>query len=170
MQPIIATLITSLTINTAPLPPPQTELTPPIKPIPKVALLSQIEAPQPVSKLEPILPPSFTPETYSYTGYNDYELGSCTWGVKQWKPEIGNSWGDAKNWGYSAQAQGWSISQTPIVGAVAWSQAGTWGHVGVVQSVNDDGTFVLREMNHNFIPYEERTRLAYNYEFQYIYK
>lgn len=81
-------------------------------------------------------------------GGNGYEYLSCTWWVKQWKPEVGN-WGDAKNWGYAAQAEGWSVSDVPVVGAVAWSTRGEYGHVGLVVGV-DGSNIILQEGNYDW--------------------
>jgi surface antigen len=168
MQSIIATLVTSLTITATPVPP-APDITVPVKPIPIVKQISHVEAPKTFTKLEPLPFLDSVPETYAYQGYNDYELGSCTWGVKQWKPEIGDSWGDARYWGDSAIAEGWIVSDTPVVGAVAYNTAGYYGHVGYVQQVHND-TITLREMNYDWVAYNERTRTAHVSEFRYIHK
>jgi LysM repeat protein len=94
-----------------------------------------------VTKREPI---GNSPRQVSVQG-NGYDYASCTYWVKQWKPEVGN-WGNAKNWGYAAQAEGWTVSDTPIVGAVAWTTRGDYGHVGLVIGVGN-GTIILKEGN-----------------------
>jgi len=66
---------------------------------------------------------------------NSYELHSCTWWVKTWKPSVGN-WGNASNWGYAAQSEGWVVNDTPSVGAIAWSTRGYYGHVALVIGVS----------------------------------
>jgi surface antigen len=76
---------------------------------------------------------------------NLYEYKSCTFWVKQWKPSVGN-WGDAHNWGYAAQAEGWTVSDTPVIGAIAWTTRGDYGHVGLVVGLGD-GTIILKEGN-----------------------
>lgn len=82
-------------------------------------------------------------------GLNTYEYGQCTWGVKNWKPSVPNDWGHAKYWGYRAEADGWTVSSRPIVGAVAWSARGYYGHVALVLSVNGD-TVTIREQNYDW--------------------
>lgn len=79
---------------------------------------------------------------------NLYELYSCTWWVKHWKPSVGN-WGNANQWGYSAQAEGWTVSSTPVAGAVAWSTRGQYGHVAYVLEVNSDSV-VIQEGNYDY--------------------
>lgn len=81
-------------------------------------------------------------------GSNGYDMYQCTWWVKQWKPSVGN-WGDAKDWGYAAQAEGWTISDTPTVGAVAWSTRGYYGHVAIVIGVSG-GEVAIKEGNYDF--------------------
>lgn len=79
---------------------------------------------------------------------NGYEYKSCTWWVKQWKPTVGN-WGDAQSWGYAAKAEGWTISSVPVVGAIAWTTKGDYGHVGLVIGIDDD-SIVLQEGNYDW--------------------
>lgn len=104
---------------------------------------------------------------YSSSG-NTYSGGSCVWGVKQWKPEVSNSWGNANKWRDRARADGWTISSTPVVGAVAWTGRGSHGHVALVVAVSGD-TVTIKEMNYRWVAYEVRTRVAKPGEFTYIY-
>jgi surface antigen len=55
--------------------------------------------------------------------------------------------GNASQWRYSWQQHGWTISDTPVVGAVAWF---TNNHVAYVKAVNGDGTVLIEEYNHNY--------------------
>lgn len=98
---------------------------------------------------------------------NSYELYSCTWWVKHWKPSVGN-WGNANNWGYAAQAQGWTVSSTPVAGAVAWSTRGYYGHVALVLEVNGDSV-VIQEGNYDFNG-SVRTVSVPTSSYQYIYQ
>ncbi|NQJ21961.1 CHAP domain-containing protein [Streptococcus suis] len=80
---------------------------------------------------------------------NTYPVGQCTWGVKQAAPWVGNYWGNANQWLYSASAAGFSTGSTPVVGAVAvWTSAGAYGHVAVVTAVNGSQIQVV-ESNFN---------------------
>lgn len=82
--------------------------------------------------------------TYS----NDYAWGNCTWYVASRLP-VPNSMGNANNWAYSASMSGLNVSNTPRVGAIAQTSGDSWlGHVAIVESINDDGTFVVSEMNY----------------------
>jgi len=53
--------------------------------------------------------------------------------------------GNAYQWKSNWAAHGWTISNTPKVGSVAWFGY----HVAYVSSVNDDGTVTIEEYNHN---------------------
>lgn len=76
-----------------------------------------------------------TAVTYSSSG-NTYPVGQCTWGAKQAAPWVGNYWGNASQWLYSASAAGFRTGSTPQVGAVAvWTNT-YYGHVAVVTAVN----------------------------------
>lgn len=76
-----------------------------------------------------------TPISYNNSG-NTYPVGQCTWGVKQAASWVGNYWGNANQWLYSARGAGFSTGSTPQVGAVAVWTAGAYGHVAVVTAVN----------------------------------
>ncbi|HEL2058506.1 TPA: CHAP domain-containing protein [Streptococcus suis] len=67
---------------------------------------------------------------------NTYPIGQCTWGVKQVASWVGNYWGNANQWLYSASAAGFRTGSTPVVGAVAVWTSGPYGHVAVVTAVN----------------------------------
>ncbi|HEL2738141.1 TPA: CHAP domain-containing protein [Streptococcus suis] len=79
---------------------------------------------------------------------NTYPVGQCTWGVKQAAPWVGNYWGNANQWLYSASAAGFSTGSTPVVGAVAVWTSGAYGHVAVVTAVNGSQIQVV-ESNYN---------------------
>ena len=89
-------------------------------------------------------------------------FGECTWYVNgrtaqlrggvegSWAP-YGNkgSFPDANQWPSSCTGN-WFVSDTPQVGSVAvfnkYSNT-EWGHVGVVEQINDDGTLVISQFN-----------------------
>ncbi|MBF0776636.1 CHAP domain-containing protein [Streptococcus azizii] len=75
-------------------------------------------------------------QSVTYDASNTYPVGQCTWGVKQAAPWVGNYWGNANQWLYSAAAAGFRTGSTPQVGAVAVWTAGAFGHVAVVTEVN----------------------------------
>ena len=76
--------------------------------------------------------------------------GNCTWYAWEmmccnWGYGPGN-WGNANTWASNAASQGHPISGEPIVGAIASSTKGTYGHVAYVVAVNGD-TVVVHEEN-----------------------
>ena len=102
---------------------------------------------------------------YASSG-NTYTPGQCTWGVKLWRPDIPNGWGNADRWYWNAQAQGWPTGLTPRAGAVGQSKSGM--HVVFVVKVLGDKV-LIREMNYAYIAYQVRevVRPASNYYYIY---
>jgi surface antigen len=80
---------------------------------------------------------------YNYTptyGYNGYDYGFCTWYVAS-QISLPSNWGNANTWDdYARRTPGWTVSLTPRPGAIAQSDAGFEGHVGIVSSVSPDGS------------------------------
>jgi N-acetylmuramoyl-L-alanine amidase len=74
-------------------------------------------------------------------GYNGYDYGWCTWYAAN-KISVPANWGNANTWDNYAPASGWTVSGKPVPGAVAQSDAGGWGHVGVVEAVSEDGQMI----------------------------
>lgn len=56
-------------------------------------------------------------------------------------------WGNANNWDNRAAAAGISVDGNPRAGDIAVSDAGTWGHVMYVESVNANGTINISQYN-----------------------
>jgi surface antigen len=54
---------------------------------------------------------------------------------------------NANGWGPDAARRGYALNSTPAVGSVAWSNAGTWGHVAYVVAVSG-GSVTIEEYNH----------------------
>lgn len=77
---------------------------------------------------------------------NTYVWGTCTWYVKNRKPNIGNMWGNGGYaWIASAQAAGYRTGSQPAPGAIGVQP----GHVVVVESVLSGGKKVrISEMNY----------------------
>lgn len=99
---------------------------------------------------------------------NKYAPGNCTSYAFERRMQlgrpIGSFWGNAETWARSARAAGFDVNNTPRVGAIAqWNayQGGSYyaGHVGIVESVNSDGSITISEMNYlnNFNRVTNRT-------------
>lgn len=80
------------------------------------------------------------------TNANNYVYGYCTWYVASQK-DVPNSWGNASQWLYSAQASGYATGQTPQEGAIIVTAESGWGHVGIVENVTDT-EITISEMNY----------------------
>ena len=52
--------------------------------------------------------------------------------------EIPAAYGNANEWGYRARLEGYRVDHTPTIGSIAWSTAGTYGHVAWVSNVMGD--------------------------------
>ena len=86
---------------------------------------------------------------------NSYMGGTCAAYVSARITSLGMSippfLGDAGAWAYSGPQQGLTVSQHPQPGSIVVFQAGQfgasgWGHVGVVEEVRKDGSWVISEM------------------------
>ncbi len=86
-----------------------------------------------------------TVRTAQNSSGNTYTPGQCTHFAKTVLGWVPNGWGDATNWAANAQAQGYTLSSTPKVGAVAWRS----GHVAAVIGVGD-GTVTITEQNYDW--------------------
>lgn len=103
----------------------------------------------------PVVNTSSKPQQGSY-GQNYYFHGDCTWYVFERRKELGksvsNMWGNGNDWADNARGNGYTVNNTPSVGAIVHSYAGTngasgYGHVAVVESINPDGSITVSEMN-----------------------
>lgn len=92
-----------------------------------------------------------------------YPVGECTWYAYNRLVELGSITdlsgrfgylGNGQNWVNSLVALGWRFSATPSVGAVVSTAGGfdgtyvEFGHVGIVEHVNPDGSFLVSECNY----------------------
>lgn len=111
-----------------------------------------------VGQVKPVVvtPPPAPPKASRQGAYspNLYQPGQCVWGVKNWRPDIPGNWHSAYQWVGNARADGWPTGSVPKVNAVG----AKGNHVVLVMSVNADGTFVTKEMNQKFIPYQISSR------------
>lgn len=96
-------------------------------------------------------------------GANSYPVGQCTWYVANRLQETGisqdagiyNGNGNGQDWVRSLVSKGWKESSTPVEGAVVSTAGGydstypQYGHVGFVEHVNEDGTFLVSELNYS---------------------
>ncbi len=94
---------------------------------------------------------------------NLYDYHSCTWHVKEKRPDISNSWGNATEWFSNAQAMGWATGTEARAGAIGW----TYGHVVYIEMVEGDQVY-LSERNYDYNG-SFRYRWADASEMQYIY-
>jgi len=94
----------------------------------------------------------------AYSGFragtvgNRYAYGNCTWWVYERRAAIGRPvgsfWGNGGSWAYSGAAAGFTVNNTPAAGAVL-VEAGSPGHVAIVEVMNPDGSIVISEMNNS---------------------
>ena len=98
-------------------------------------------------------------------GANSYVWGTCTWYVKNRRPDIGSFWGNAGyGWISEAAAAGFATGFVPAPGAVAV----TAGHVAYVESVSG-GMVNISEMNYAGGIGQVHYRTVPVGSFQYIY-
>lgn len=94
---------------------------------------------------------------YDYISHNIYSWtngganGQCTWWAIERRaamgmPLPGGALGNAAEWAYTLSHAGYVVNSTPARGAVI-QNGGGYGHVGVVESVNGDGSITITEMN-----------------------
>jgi surface antigen len=113
-----------------------------------------------------LLPPGTMAPQGSFA--NHYARGQCTWYVAG-RRQIPSNWGNARNWYYHAVSSGWNTGTVPAVAAIAWTSAGYYGHVALVEQVSADSHQVLiSEMNYRGVGVKS-TRWVNVSEFKYIY-
>lgn len=95
---------------------------------------------EPAESLTIVEPPKPVVSKPSYSG-NTYDVGYCTWYVKNQLSWVQNGWGNASEW-----IQHTRSTSIPQVGMVAW-KGGGYGHVAVVTGVGN-GTVTISEANH----------------------
>lgn len=96
--------------------------------------------------------------TYTYLGSSTSRInlvcnaslgaGQCTtWGWLK-RPDLQFIRANANRWDDLAIAAGLQVDHTPSAGAIFQSDAGWYGHVGYVESVNADGSINVSERNY----------------------
>lgn len=84
-----------------------------------------------------------------------YQVYQCTWWAYERRKNIGRpvttTMGNAGWWNDTARALGWQVNALPAVGDVICFEPGVhgsskaYGHVGVVEQVNDDGSILISQ-------------------------
>lgn len=133
---------------------------------------TEIEATEQAQKQNSIKPPQQTKKPlrieikHVVSTVNSYSRGYCTWYVANQRP-IPSGWGNARNWLANARSSGWATGSTPQIGAIAWTGAGSMGHVGLVTGVNGS-QITITEMNYAGFGVVS-SRVANASSFSYIY-
>lgn len=113
-----------------------------------------------------LLPPGSMAPDRTYA--NSYARGQCTWYVAGRRP-LPRNWGNAKSWYYHALNSGYKVGTAPAIAAIAWTSAGYYGHVALVEQVSADNKRVLiSEMNYRGVGVKS-TRWVAASAFKYIY-
>ena len=104
------------------------------------------------------LPSGFNPNHATGDSGNAYEEGQCTWWAyvrrQQLGLPVGSHFGNGNMWASSARALGYWVDNTPRhVGDIVVFASGqegassTYGHVAIVEKINDDGSITISECN-----------------------
>jgi surface antigen len=113
-----------------------------------------------------LLPPIYMAPDDTYP--NSYDWGQCTWYVAG-RRQVPPHWGNADQWYGHAMASGWGVGTTPTIGAIAWTSAGYYGHVALVEQVSTNGDEVyVSEKNYRGLDVKD-FRWAATSSFKYIY-
>ena len=93
---------------------------------------------------------------------NRYYAGQCTWYAYNRRVSLGlpvaSNWGNANTWAAGAMRAGYLVDRNPSVGSIFQTATGYYGHVGIVEAVNPDGSIRVSEMNyHGAFVQSERT-------------
>lgn len=159
-------MITTLTVATLlTLATPAPVHKPSTKPAPKPPAIAK-SIPLPPVTMEPVEPMELVtlPFDLEASYPNGFYAGQCTAFVAS-KKRI--PWrGNANAWDDNARAMGVTVSDVPVVGAVAQTDRGTYGHVALVIGVGD-GVVLIREQNYDYRG-SIRDRWAPVSEFNYI--
>lgn len=82
---------------------------------------------------------------------NTYDQGECTYyvfdKVKEDGMMIERTWNDAEYWADRAADDGYVVNDMPEEGSLMQTGRGEIGHVAYIETVYDDGSFDVSEMN-----------------------
>jgi surface antigen len=89
--------------------------------------------------------------TKSTSSGNTNAWGNCTWYAWERRLEMGRpipsgALGNAAQWNTSLAAMGYRVDSVPEVGAI-FQNGGGYGHVGIVEGFQADGSVIVSEMN-----------------------
>jgi len=121
-----------------------------------------VQTPKPVQKMAQKAP--IVARIVSYA--NTYSPGYCTWFVASRRP-VPSGWGNARNWLANARAAGFPTGSVPRVGAIAWTGAGSMGHVAYTERVEGNRA-LISEMNYNGLGVVSQRWVSFS-EFTWIY-
>ena len=103
---------------------------------------------------------------------NTYKKGQCTYyvfeRVKNDGNKINNTWSDAKHWDKKAIDDGYIVDRNPKKGSILQSSKGKYGHVAYIETINEDGSIQVSEMNYTQ-PYEITKRTIHTYDIKNYY-
>ncbi len=76
---------------------------------------------------------------------NQFVFGNCTYYVynRRYVPWQGDAWA----WFRNARAMGFATGAQPRPGSIMVTWESRYGHVGYVEAVNPDGSWIVSEMN-----------------------
>jgi hypothetical protein len=105
-----------------------------------------VDPPKPVPKPKVVKSSGIIVASENLGANHAFPYGYCTYYVSQHRdiPWSGN----AITWLSGARAYGFATGDVPKVGAILVTSESRAGHVALVESVNDDGTFTVSEMNY----------------------
>ncbi len=82
---------------------------------------------------------------------NTYDQGECTYyvfdKVKEDGMMIERTWSDAEYWADRAKEDGYVVNDVPEEGSLMQTDRGEIGHVAYIETVHEDGSFDISEMN-----------------------
>lgn len=93
----------------------------------------------------------------------------AAWAVERSGKQAPLYWGNAKNWKWHAEAEGYRVDQSPEKGAVAVYVSGYFGHVQYVEGVFNDGTMRVSQYNAQLTgQYSEATVPSARYDLWFV--
>lgn len=105
---------------------------------------------------------------------NSYPKGQCTWWADERYHQLTGYYvpwaGNAKDWSAQASKYGWKVSSSPVAPSIICLQGGvqgadsTYGHVGVVESLNSNGTVRASSQNWGLTAAARASTSYYNFK------
>lgn len=93
----------------------------------------------------------------------------AAWAVERSGKQAPKYWGNAKNWKWHAEAEGYRVDTSPEEGAVAVYTSGYFGHVQFVETVFGNGTMRVSQYNAQLTgQYSEATVPSSRYDLWFI--